>query len=108
MTRIDFATPLGVGAMLGAAAGIVTGMMAGPVGAVVGLGAGALAGVFAGMAMHRDDEHRSARSRELDGIIGVTGGDMGAAPVSMPRGTDEPSRAAWAAEWLTPPPPVAG
>jgi hypothetical protein len=108
MTRIDLATPFGVGAILGISAGIVTGMMAGVAGAVVGLGVGALAGAVAGMTMHRDEERRAARSRELDEIIGVAGGELGAAPVPMPRETDESPIAAWAAEWLTPPPPVAG
>ena len=108
MTRIELATPFGVGAILGISSGIVTGMMAGLVGAVVGLGVGALAGAAVGLAMHRDEERYAARSRELDEIIGVAGGELGAAPVSMPRATDESSSSTWGAEWLTPPPPIAG
>jgi hypothetical protein len=57
--------------------------------------------------MHRDEGRRAARGRELDEIIGVAGGDMGAAPVSMPPPPPEPAPAEWMSEWLTPPPPVA-
>jgi hypothetical protein len=107
MTRIEMATPLGVGVVLGLAAGLLLGMVAGVVGAVVGLGAGAAAGWLAGTAMHRDEGRRAARARELDAIIGVDGGDIGAAPVSVPP-PDDLTPAQWVAEWMTPPPPVAG
>jgi hypothetical protein len=105
MTRIEMATPIGVGVTLGLSAGILLGMVAGIAGVVLGLAAGAVAGFLAGRTMHRDEGYREARVRELDAIIGVGGGDMGAAPVSMP---PEPTPADWMAEWLTPPPPVAG
>ncbi len=112
MARIELATPLGIGAILGISAGIVTGLMGGPVGALVGLCAGAVAGAVAGTALHRDESVRSARSRELDEEIGITRGDIGAAPVSIPPPADEGDRAdareRWLAEWLTPPPPVVG
>jgi len=112
MTRIELATPLGIGAILGISAGIVTGIMGGPVGAVLGLCAGAAAGAIAGKALHREERMRSARSRELDEEIGVMGGDIGAAPVSIPPAPEEQdeahARERWLAEWLTPPPPVAG
>jgi len=84
------------------------GIMAGPVGAVLAVAGGTIAGLCAGLAMHRDDTRRAARSRELDDIIGVTEGDLGAAPVSMPAQPDDTAAKAWMAEWLTPPPPVAG
>jgi hypothetical protein len=106
MTRIEMATPVGVGVVLGLAAGVLLGMVAGLAGVFLGLAAGAGAGFLAGAAMHRDEGHRAARVRELDAIIGVTGGDLGAAPVSMPPPEASPSE--WMAEWLTPPPPVAG
>ena len=106
MTRIEMATPIGVGVVLGLAAGVLLGMVAGVAGVMLGLAAGAGAGLLAGAAMHRDEGHRAARARELDAIIGVAGGDMGAAPVSMP--PPEPPPAEWMSEWLTPPPPVAG
>lgn len=111
MTRIELATPLGTGTLLGIAAGVITGIMAGPVGAVLGLCGGALAGFAAGKALHLAEDHRSARTRELDAVIGVTAGNLGAAPVSMPppgATSDAEGRERWVAEWLTPPPPVAG
>ncbi len=105
MTRIEMATPIGVGVTLGLSAGVLLGMVAGLAGVLLGVAAGAVAGFLAGRTMHRDEGHRAARVRELDAIIGVAGGDMGAAPVSIP---PEPAPADWMAEWLTPPPPVAG
>jgi len=105
MTRIEIATPVGVGLVLGLSAGVLLGMVAGIAGVILGLPVGMIAGFLAGSAMHRDEGHRAARVRELDEIIGVAGGDMGAAPVSIP---PEPAPADWMAEWLTPPPPVAG
>jgi hypothetical protein len=107
MTRIELAAPLGVGVGLGLSTGIVTGMMGGPVGLVLGITIGSVAGFFAGAAMFRDGRRREARNRELDAIIGVSEGDIGAAPVAMPPEAGE-SATAWVAEWLTPPPPVAG
>ena len=109
MTRIDLVAPLGVGLGLGLSTGIVTGMMGGPVGLVLGIAFGGVAGFFAGAAMFRDARRREARNRELDAIIGVSEGDIGAAPVAMPAPeAGEPSSTAWISEWLTPPPPVAG
>jgi hypothetical protein len=112
MTRIDLVAPLGVGLGLGLSTGIVTGMMGGPVGLVLGVAIGGVAGFFAGAAMFRDARRREERNRELDAIIGVSEGDIGAAPVAMPppheAGEGESSTTAWVAEWLTPPPPVAG
>jgi hypothetical protein len=107
MTRIEIATPLTVSVLLGLSAGLLLGMVAGVPGVILGVGLGAFAGFLAGAAMHRDERRRAARGRELDEIIGVAGGDMGAAPVSM-RPTAESSPTQWMAEWLTPPPPVAG
>lgn len=108
MTRIELAAPLGVGVGLGLSTGIVTGMMGGPVGLVLGTAIGGIAGFFAGAAMFREARRRDARNRELDAIIGVCGGDLGAAPVAMPRDPAEGSADAWLSEWLTPPPPVVG
>jgi hypothetical protein len=105
MTRIELATPISVGVVLGLSAGVLLGMVAGIAGVILGLAAGAVAGFLAGAAMHRDEGRRAARVRELDEIIGVAGGDMGANPVSIP---PEPAPAEWMTEWLTPPPPVAG
>ncbi|HEY1693100.1 MAG TPA: hypothetical protein VGG39_13120 [Polyangiaceae bacterium] len=106
MTRVEIATPLCLGTILGLAAGILLGMAAGVFGMMAGIAIGAAAGVLAGAAMHHDEEHRSARGRELDALIGVAGGDLGAAPISA-EAVDGESAKAWMAEWLTPPPPVA-
>jgi hypothetical protein len=111
MTRIELATPLCVGTILGLAAGILLGTAAGFLGVFVGLAIGAAAGVFAGTAMHFDAGRAAARARELDEIIGVAGGDIGAGPIAMPAAEDvtpATSTVSWMAEWLTPPPPVAG
>jgi hypothetical protein len=108
MTRIELAAPLGVGLGLGLSTGIVTGIMGGPVGLLLGIAIGGIAGFFAGAAMLRDARRREARNRELDAIIGVSEGDIGAAPVAMPHEPHDSSAKAWVAEWLTPPPPVAG
>ena len=108
MTRIEIATPFGVGAVLGLSAGIVMGIVAGLAGVVVGVCLGAAVGFVTGLAMHRADGHYSARTRELDVTIGIHGGSMGAGPITMPAPTDDASSRAWLAEWLTPPPPVAG
>jgi len=105
MTRIEMATPIGVGVTLGLSAGVLLGMVAGIAGVVLGLAVGAVAGYLAGRTMHRDEGHRAVRVRELDAIIGVGGGDIGAAPVSLP---PEPTPGDWMAEWLTPPPPAVG
>jgi len=105
MIRIEKVTPLGVGIVLGVVAGGLLGMVAGLGGVLLGLLAGGAAGFLAGAAMHRAEGRRAARVRELDEIIGVAGGDLGAAPVSIP---PEPAPDDWMRDWLTPPPPVVG
>jgi hypothetical protein len=108
MTRIELATPLSVGTILGLSAGILLGIAAGFLGVLAGIAIGAAAGVLAGAAMHHADSRTAERGRELDEIIGVAGGSIGAAPVTIPPPADEPPASAWMAEWLTPPPPVTG
>ena len=47
-------------------------------------------------------------TRELDAIIGITNGSMGLGDVAIQFAEEPPlypSREAWEAEWLTPPPP---
>jgi hypothetical protein len=59
-----------------------------------------------------EQEARTVRHRELDEIIGITRGSMGAGPIVI-RQKDEDdevtpvysTKEAWLAEWLTPPPP---
>jgi len=109
MTRVEIAMPFAVGAGLGLSSGIVAGMMAGAAGVLIGIGVGAAVGFIAGLAMHNEEGHQALRARELDETIGLSGsGELGAAPVSMPPSAEESLREAWLAEWLTPPPPVAG
>jgi hypothetical protein len=98
------------GAAGGLFAGLAAGAMVGPahVGLFVGGVIGAAVGAIAGFAMDRDDRRGIARHRELDAIIGVSGGDMGAPPGSIPPGPLEDSSAdesTWGSDWLTPPPP---
>jgi hypothetical protein len=104
--------PMVVGALCGVFSGIALGIFAGPVGLALGIVFGVGAGFVAGMILAEEDDTATKRTRELDAIIGVTTGSMGGASVP-PRavGVDEeeaeplPSREAWLAEWLTPPPP---
>lgn len=103
----------------GFAVGLVTGggvgWMANPplVGACFGALLGAVAGIVAGIAMQREDERGTERGRELDDIIGVTQGSLGAPPGSIRPGdlrrdpADSLALQSWAHEWLTPPPPAA-
>jgi hypothetical protein len=111
MMRIELAMPIGLGVVLGVSAGAITGVMAGAVGTLIGFCAGAAVGSIAGAAIYEDERRSSARSRELDAIIGVASGDLGAAPVTIPPAPSESTSGVegherWLAEWLTPPPPV--
>jgi hypothetical protein len=103
--RIEVATPIAIGGLLGLSAGLVLGVVAGPAGLVVGLAGGTAAGIAAGVAIRLNEWRRAARSSELDRIISMDG--LGAAPVSMPppETSDGPEAQYWLAEWLTPPPP---
>jgi hypothetical protein len=58
--------------------GAVVGAAAGPPGIVAGAVLGAAAGTVAGAALDTDARARSQRSRELDAVIGVTEGSIGA------------------------------
>jgi hypothetical protein len=66
------------GAASGAIAGTVVGAAAGPPGMAAGAIIGAAAGAMAGAALDAEGESRALRTRELDAVIGVSGGDMGA------------------------------
>ena len=104
--RIEVATPIAIGGLLGLSSGVVLGAVAGPAGLIVGLTAGTAAGIAAGIAIRLNEWRRVARSNELDRIISE--GGVGAAPVSMPPPAPEETSAGqqWLAEWLTPPPPA--
>jgi hypothetical protein len=102
--------PMATAAICGVVSGIALGAVVGPIGVVLGVGIGVLIGVVAGHALAREEAKRSRRTRELDAIIGITGGSIGVGPIEIRVATDDDeqpysSREAWAAEWLTPPPP---
>lgn len=95
------------GAFVGTAAGAVMGAMANPhPGIALGAFFGLVIGVFAGHVMASEDERKSARSRELDDIIGTTSGSLGRSSLIPPLPSEEVLREArnrrWVAEWLTP------
>jgi hypothetical protein len=72
------------GVAIGGVVGLALGALAGPVGlaigALAGAGAGAAATGFARKKWQRDDR----KNARLDAVIGVSGGDMGAAPPGPP------------------------
>lgn len=99
------------GAACGMAGGVAVGAMVSTpsVGLACGIIFGTCAGIVCGIVMDRDDKRAGHRTRELDEIIGITGGSMG-----TPRGSIPPPDTThadelrhWASEWLTPPPPQA-
>jgi hypothetical protein len=113
--------PMIAGAGSGVLAGIAVGLFAGPAGVAIGMWLGFTVGFVAGMVLAHEDDTRTRRTQELDAIIGITHGSMGAPPGSIPprpiaaaelEDEDAPqlsTKEAWLAEWLTPPPPsVAG
>jgi hypothetical protein len=96
----------------GVVGGVAIGAFMGPIGVALGLGLGLAAGFVAGRAIDKEDRRASKRTKELDAIIGITEGSLGADPASLvppplePQVTEEAQT--WLSEWLTPPPPVAG
>jgi hypothetical protein len=109
--RLPLLVKAGIG--VGMFAGACVGTMVSPpeIGVFMGIILGAIAGAAAGTAMQHDDELGSKRGRQLDDIIGVTRGSLGAPPGSIPPGDlrRDPESGlelqSWASEWLTPPPP---
>jgi len=99
------------GALCGLVAGLSIGIMvSATVGIVFGLSLGATVGIVAGIVMDRDEKRMSLRTKQLDDIIGVTSGSLGAPP-SVPPPPDtsrEDELKSWVTEWLTPPPPQVG
>lgn len=97
------------GVACGLVAGLAAGAMVGPadVGLLVGGTLGLAVGAAAGIVLEREDKRGAARHKELDAIIGVTAGDLGAPPGSIPPGPlDGDAPREWG-DWLTPPPPQA-
>ena len=95
------------GTTIGLLAGIALGFVEGPKGAAIGALLGSLMGFVAGAVQQKENARAAARDRELDAVIGVTKGSLGARPVRMRTGEDgemEP----WGSDWLTAPPPQVG
>jgi hypothetical protein len=78
-------------AVAGEIVGAVVGSAAGPPGLVAGMVVGAFAGALAGKCLDSDAQRVRAHDAELDEVIGVVGGDLGAVqpPARQPsrRGT---------------------
>jgi uncharacterized membrane protein len=70
------------GAGTGAAIGFLT--LAGPIGGLIGGVLGALAGGAIGEYVRQRSKREDAKDAILDREIGVTGGDIGAAPADSP------------------------
>jgi hypothetical protein len=103
----------GAGVLVGVAAGLAVGAMSNLLAALAGAVFGGAAGAIAGFVMDREGKRAARRTRQLDEIIGVTTGAMGAPPKSIRSGdlTRDPEAAfeleSWAEQqWLTPPPPA--
>ena len=75
---LDYAT------VSGAVAGAALGAVAGPPGIVAGGIVGTAMGVLAGVGLDNAEHAAKAHDRELDDDIGVTKGDLGAAPPNAP------------------------
>jgi phage tail tape-measure protein len=76
------------GAAAGAFAGALVGACAGPPGVIAGAILGGAAGAMVGRVMDAQASADVARTRELDAVIGVSGGDMGAPNLTHPPAED--------------------
>jgi hypothetical protein len=70
--------------LAGALAGSAAGAVAGPPGALVGAVLGAIVGAMAGAVLDEEGERDRIRNARLDRVIGVFGGEIGAASPSQP------------------------
>lgn len=68
----------------GTVAGAVVGSIAGPVGAIAGAIVGSVAGAAAGAVLEDEAQRAHLHDEELDEVIGVYDGAMGAAPPNAP------------------------
>jgi hypothetical protein len=78
------ASVLDYAAVSGAVAGAALGAVAGPPGIVAGGLVGTAMGVLAGVGLDNAEHAFEAHDHELDDEIGVTKGDLGAAPPDAP------------------------
>ena len=110
--------PIIAGALSGVLGGVALGVFTGPIGTVLGMWMGTGVGLVVGYVLAEEHHSRSIRTKELDAMIGITKGTMGAgtglssAPPPMDEEVEEEvpqysSKEAWLKEWLTPPPPSA-
>lgn len=72
------------GAAGGALTGAAVGAIAGPPGAVAGAVIGGVVGALVAKVADEEDERTSFHDHELDEIIGVTGGEIGASNLKHP------------------------
>jgi hypothetical protein len=75
----------------GALAGVAFGSAAGPHGAITGAILGGIAGTLAGAALDNAAARQAEHDEELDRVIGVIGGELGAPNLDHPPA----GRAAW-------------
>jgi hypothetical protein len=97
------------GVICGIAVGLTLGMMVStPAGIVFCVSLGATIGIVAGVVMDREEKRSNLRTKQLDDIIGVTRGSLGAPPSAPPHFEKEEELKSWVSEWLTPPAPHVG
>ena len=72
------------GAASGAIVGAVVGAAAGPAGVAAGAVIGGIAGALAGAVLDHDASEQAGRTRELDAMIGVSEGSLGAPNLKHP------------------------
>ncbi len=100
------------GAVGGVLSGASLGAMVSPgIGLAVGATLGGMIGIAAGVVMEREEKRASHRTRELDAIIGVTTGQIGAGGHIAPPLAEVRRQAelrSWVTEWMTPAPPQVG
>jgi hypothetical protein len=103
-------TALVAGALSGIIGGLAVGAIIGREGAVLGVGLGLVIGMIAGKVIEKEDRLQARRTKELDAIIGVTEGSLGAGDVPLVPSDPAPELPGggegWLQEWLTPPPPA--
>jgi hypothetical protein len=78
-----------IGAAGGAATGVIMGSISGELGAVIGAVVGGIGGLGIGAAIDSEESRVSRHDHELDRVIGVEGGDIGARPSEPPPALDE-------------------
>jgi hypothetical protein len=94
---------VGAGSLAGAAMGIA---LSAPSGLVASTILGGVVGAVAGVVIDREDRRASARTRELDAMLGINGVERGGGSPSDVTGTErERELRAWVTEWMTPQPP---